>query len=415
VSRLARTVKSSRIALFLCLPAVVLGLAACGGPPNGDVALIKADVGPNLTVPMAQYNRFFAFFTSQAQQKPVNQIVPYVAPNYTACVAAAAKAQAPPKGSQRKPPSTESLLATCKKQATQIKNQTMSQLINLNWIVAEARKRGITFRKAEIARSLDTTIQQQFQGPAGYKAFLKSSGLNTDDVNLNVLVQLAQTKIVTQLQSTVKPPTDAQIKAYLAANAKQYATPETRDLRLVKTADQATAQKAYAALAAGGSWVAIAKQYSTDAQTKASGGVVSGATLVTQPPEFGNTVFKVKSGTLLKPIKTSLGWYVVKVQKITPAAAPNLATLKPQIQQQLEQTNQNNAIEAFKKSFQAHWGARTTCKQGYNATVECGGFVGAPTTPPLPAPPIKALPQPASALAAAAGTAAGQAQQVPTQ
>ena len=404
--------KSSRIALFLFLPVIALGLAACGGPPNGDVALIKADVGPNLTIPQSQYDRFFNFFSSQAQQKPVAQMVPFVGPAYTACVNAAAKAQAPPKGSQRKAPSTTALKEKCKTQAATLRNQTMSQLINLNWIVAEARKRGITFRKAEVARELQSTIQTQFQGQAGYQNFLKSYGLNAADVNLNVLVQLAQTKIVSQLQSAVKAPTDADVKAYLAANAKQYATPETRDLRLIKTADEATAQKAYDALNAGGSWATLAKQYSTDAQTKDSGGVVSGATLTTQPPEFGNTVFNAKANTLLKPIKTSLGWYVVKVQKITPAAAPNLATLKPQIQQQLEQTNQNAAIDTFKKQFTAHWGARTSCKQGYDATVECGGFAGGATTPPNAPPEIVAKPgtnaaNKAAAAAAAASAAAG--------
>ncbi len=162
-------------------------------------------------------------------------------------------------------------------------------------------------------------------------------------------------------------------------------------MRLIKVADEATAQKVYGLLKAGGSWKALAKQYSSDDATKDNGGVVLGATADTQPPEFGGTVFKAKSGTLLEPVKTSLGWYVVRIQKVTPEKQPNFKELEPQLKQALESENQTKAVDDFKNLFYARWAARTTCASGYDDLVSCGGEDTASTTPvKLPAPPAPA-------------------------
>ncbi len=222
---------------------------------------------------------------------------------------------------------------------------------NLDWVKAEAERRGIKFRKAEVARELNTVIKQSFGNQAGYDKFLKQSGLNQADVELNIVGQLGQTKIVAELQKEQKTPTDQEVQRYFAQRRAQYVQPETRDLRLIKVADQATAQKVYDQLKAGGSWKALAQKFSTDDATKANGGIVLGATADTQPPEFGGTVFKAKSGTLLAPLKTSLGWYVVRVQKITAEKQPDFKTLKPQLLQALQQENQQKAIDDFKTLF----------------------------------------------------------------
>lgn len=382
--------KTPRRSLLLVLPVFAFALSACGGPPAGDVAVIQTDHG-DIPITKAQFQRFFNASLSQAQQKPVAQTTPLVAPDFKACIAA--KRKDIPAESQRKKTSDATLKKQCKQQYDQLQNQALQQIINLDWVKAEAARRGINFRKAEIQRELQSVIKQSFGSQKGYTDFLKQSGLTEEDVELNLVGQLGQQKIIAQLQKQDKPPTTAEVKRYFEQKKAQYVQPETRDLRLIKVADEKTATDVYNQLQAGGSWKTLAQKYSTDDATKANGGVVLGATADTQPPEFGGSVFKAKSGTLLKPIKTSLGWYVVRVQKVTPEKQPNFKELEPQLQQALAQENQQKTVDQFKNLFFARWGARTKCGGDYNDLIACGGAPKSTTPQKLQAPPGAGTPQ----------------------
>lgn len=383
--------KTPRRSLLSVLPVVALTFAACGGPKDGDVAVIKTDNG-EITISKDQFQRFFNASLSQAQQKEVSKVTPLVAPDFKACVDE--KRKAIPAESQRKKTSDATLRKQCEDQYDQVRNQAMQQIINLDWVKAEAERQGLEFRKAEIARELNNVIKQSFGDQKGYEKFLKQSGLNAEDVNLNIIGQLGQTKIVGELQKDQKEPTAAEVKRYFEQKKTQYVQPETRDLRLIKVADEKTAKDVYNQLKAGGSWKTLAQKYSTDDATKANGGVVLGATADTQPPEFGGTVFKAKSGALLAPVKTSLGWYVVRVQKITPEKQPVFKELEAQLKQALQQENQQKAVDNFKNLFLARWAARTSCADGFDDLVACGGTDAAATTPAkLPPPPGAGIPQ----------------------
>lgn len=365
--------KTPRRSLLLALPVIALSLAACGGPPEGDVAVIKSNSG-DLQISDAQYKRFFAAALSQTQQKEVSKLTPLVAPDFKACVAE--KRKAIPSDSQRKKTSDAELKKTCNTEYVTTQNSAMQQLVNLNWIKGEADRRGIKIRKAELARELNTIITQQFQGQAGYKTFLAQSGFNQADIDLNMVAQVGQTKIVADLQKEVKEPTDAQVKAYFEQKKSTYVQPETRDLRLIKAKDEATANLAKAAIEKGDSWTATAKKYSTDAASKDQGGKVLATTADQQPPEFGANVFKAKKNELVGPIKTSLGWYVVKVQNINAEKQPVYAELKDQLKQALASEQQQKSVDSFKKLFLARWAGRTTCEKDFDDLTACGGDAG---------------------------------------
>lgn len=356
--------------------------------------MIKTQSGADLEVSKAQFDRFYKAALSQAQQKPIAQLTALTPPDFKACVAE--KQKALPADSQRKT-STKASKAACEKQYTEVRNTAMQQVINLNWIKGEAARRGITFRKSELTRELNTVIKTSFKNQAGYQEFLKTSGLNDEDVRLNIVSQLGQTKIVAQLQKEVKTPTDAELRAYFNQKQADYVTPETRDLRVIKAKDEADAKAAKAAIEGGKSWTETAKQYSTDELTKSTGGKIVGTTAAQQPVEFGSTVFKAKANTLLGPIKASTGWYVVYVGTITPEKTPEFATLKDQLSQQLLQEKQQASIDSFRTLFLERWAARTSCAGDFDDLVACGGVEGSTTTTPTSAaqtpPPGAGVPQ----------------------
>ena len=86
------------------------------------------------------------------------------------------------------------------------------------------------------------------------------------------------------------------------------------------TKDKAEADKAKAALESGESWTSVAKKYSIDDTSKASGGKLPAQAKGTLDKELDDAVFSAKKNELVGPIKTQYGYYVFAVTGITDAS-----------------------------------------------------------------------------------------------
>lgn len=405
--------KTSRRLLLLGLPVIALTVSACGDVKDGDVAAIKTDKGV-VHITKAQFDRFFLAALSQQQQKPASKVTKLVPPNFTACIAE--KRKGIPAESQRKKTSNEDLKKQCQKDYDNVANSTLQGLINYNWTLGEAERLGRPVRKAAIARQLDAIIKQNFQTKANFDKFLKDSGLTQADVDVNVAGSIASQDVGTFLQADPPKPNAGDVRRYFEANAEQYAQPETRDLRLILTTDEAKAKEAKKALEAGGSWKTVAEKYSVDQATKSLGGQVVGTTLDVQPPQFKSTVFTAKVGSLVGPIKTDRGYYVVKVQKITYSKKPTFKEYKAQAEQQLASELLQAKVDRFREAFTIRWAGRTSCASDFNDLAACDDDALRPSTPaPLAPAPGAVLAFKQYDKAAADKAAAIQAQQLQQQ
>lgn len=126
--------------------------------------------------------------------------------------------------------------------------------------------------------------------------------------------QLEQQALASELIKRTPPP-ESFLRAAYAANIATYQS-ESSSFILVKT--QALAEQIKGQLAADPSrFAALAKQYSTDAATKDNGGNAGNQPRGTLDPTLEDAIFAAKDGAIIGPIKTQLGYYVVKVGTIT--------------------------------------------------------------------------------------------------
>jgi len=134
-------------------------------------------------------------------------------------------------------------------------------------------------------------------------------------------------------------PADSAVQTYYNAHKDDpmFQTAETRRARHIQVATQAAAKDVLRRLKAGGNFEALAKQLSTDAATKSTGGELGPIerngmmpTLGRQPA-IADSVFAKKAGQFAGPIKTNLGWHVVQVEEVIPPAAVSLEDAKPRI------------------------------------------------------------------------------------
>jgi len=123
-------------------------------------------------------------------------------------------------------------------------------------------------------------------------------------------------------------PSEEDIKAYYQENISNYVIPETRRVLQMMFEDQDSADKAMAALNAGGDFYKVAQDAAGQDKAATELGDVSKDMLLA---DMSEAVFAAPQGEVVGPIKSELGWHILKVTKITPKKETTLAAAKNKI------------------------------------------------------------------------------------
>jgi foldase protein PrsA len=350
---------------LLCLLASFV--TACGGGDGDKVpGNAVAQVG-DTAITKDQFNHWMnvAAVSTAAQSGATGDAakVP-VPPDYTACVAAKKAAAAKPAKGQ--PTVTDEQYKTqCKQTYDQLKDSVVSFLVTSQWFDQAAKARNISVTDAKAEAELKKAVKQQFPKDADYQKYLKDQGMTNADLVFQQKLQLLQTELQKSVTKGKDKVTDTQVADYYNGHKSTFATPETRDVRIVLTKTEAQAEAAKKALEAGDSWNVVAKKYSTDDASKGTGGKLSGIAKGQQEKALDSAIFGAKKGVLGGPVKTQFGWYVYEVDKITPADQQSLDQVKAQVKQQLASEQQQKALDTWAKQFQKDWTAKTDCRSGF--------------------------------------------------
>jgi len=371
IATLARNMtKRLRVLAALCAAVLLAAIVAgCGGVPGNAVAEVdgtaieKQDFDHWMTVA--------AKSSGAAVPKP---------PDYEACVAEARKNL--PKPGKGTPKTTDAQLKTqCRQQYDQMRNQVLNLLISFEWIEGEAQEQGVKVTDAEVKKSFDQQRRQSFPKDADYRKFLRDSGQTEQDILQRVRLEALSNKIRDKVIKDKDKVTDAQISSYYDKNKATFSTPERRDLRVVLTRTKARADQARRELAAGATWAQVARRYSIDDASKSEGGRLPAVAKGQQEKAFDDAIFAADRGELTGPVKTQFGWYVFRVEKVTPADQQTLDEAEGTIRQTLASQNQQKALDTFVKDFRERWRDKTDCRDGF-VTSDCSN---GPEPTPTPA------------------------------
>jgi foldase protein PrsA len=259
----------------------------------------------------------------------------------------------------------------------------MDFLIKAYWYQAEAAKKHIKVTDAQVQQAFQTAKNQQFPNASAFTTFLTQTGQTMQDILFRVRVNQVYKKLLAQHSGAV---TQAQLQSYYKNHLSQFGSPQSRDLRIVRTNSPAQAQAAKAALLAGKSWQAVAKQYSVDTTTKSKGGLLTGVTKGQQEQALDAAAFAAPARKIEGPIHGTFGYYVFEVVKIKPSTQQSLAQALPLIRQILQSQSQQTAQSAVDNQAKKDWLQKTQCRSDY-AMADCSGFKPPKTTAtPTPSP-----------------------------
>ncbi len=260
-------------------------------------------------------------------------------------------------------------------------------LILSRWVLGEAEDRGIEITERQIDDELNTIKQQQFgcqpdEDPCeAFDKFLDQSGFDLDEARNRIKLQLISDEIQKAVLPQTPEVTDDEVQTYYDANLAQFEQPETRDVRVIITKTEDEANQALAALGDNPSpstWEKVAKKYSIDEATQATGGLRPAVVAGQSEKALDEQIFSADENVLVGPFKGDAGYYVIDVEKITPAATQQLddpvqaasaqgaaQTVADQIRATLVSAHQQQIAQDFQTDFQNKWVARTFCAEGF--------------------------------------------------
>jgi parvulin-like peptidyl-prolyl isomerase len=214
---------------------------------------------------------------------------------------------------------------------------------------------GVRVSEKELDTRLDALKQQYFKGDEDkFKAALDKEGLTVEQLREQLRARLLSDKIYSAVIKKVKV-TDAEIKAYYDNHKAQYAQPESREVRHILVKKRALADELYAKLRNGADFAKLARKYTQDESSKASGGLYTAYRGKSVEP-FDKFVFAAEKGAPSQPIKTEFGWHVIEVlSEVKPPALQPLAEAKGTISSVLLQQQQNEALKAWVKDAQSKY------------------------------------------------------------
>jgi peptidyl-prolyl cis-trans isomerase D len=128
---------------------------------------------------------------------------------------------------------------------------------------------------------------------------------------------------------------DEEIAAYYKANQQTYGGAETRVLSQTIIPNEAAARALAQKARAGGSAGAALKPMTRDEFADVAGDEVAAA------------AFRAKQGEIIGPVRSDLGWHVIKVDSIKPASGKSLAQAKPEIAAKLNADKKKEALETL--------------------------------------------------------------------
>ncbi len=129
---------------------------------------------------------------------------------------------------------------------------------------------------------------------------------------------------------------DTAVQRFYQSHADDFRSAPRRKVRHIVVATEAEAKAARAAIAAGATFEAVARERNTDT-TKATGGDLGWMAQGSMVKAFDETVFATGRGTISAPVQTAMGWHLVLVEDLDPGSLPPLALTRDRVVEAMRQ------------------------------------------------------------------------------
>lgn len=236
----------------------------------------------------------------------------------------------------------------------QVQQEVLRRLIQQRLIIQEAKRAGIVIGPEEIAGRIDEMIQRAGSRET-FDALLAEQGLTREQLKDQVREQLLVDRII-----------DAKVKSTISVSPQDVAKEIELNPELAKTGDRiraghilirvdsqrseadagALAERIAAELASGAEFAALAKQHSQDSHAEGGGdmGWVAQGELM---PELDAVLFALEPGAVSAPVKTRLGFHLLKAEERRSASSLNVMEAHAEVYHMIFQRRYQEALNRW--------------------------------------------------------------------
>jgi foldase protein PrsA len=247
-----------------------------------------------------------------------------------------------------------------------VQQRIMPYLVQRTEFEQQAKKLGVAVTAKEIDDQIKRVVDQYFNGQQSkFLAAIKKQGSTMAEVRDTVYLNLLQQNVAKKLTAGIKV-TDKQALDYYNKNKAAYRKSTSRDLAHILVKTKAKADKIYQQLLQGANFAALAKKNSIDTSSAVNGGKlgVQAENALVKP--FSQVAFKLKTGTISKPVHSQFGWHVIKaLGPVIPASLSPFSKEKAAIIQNLKQAKDATATAAWQSKIQKYYATRVKYGKDY--------------------------------------------------
>jgi hypothetical protein len=345
--------------------AVCLGLAGCGGSPPvarvGQAPISRAAFDHWLRVAIA---------SSSGQG---GQTIVLDPTRFEHCVSVSA----PPSLLGPSPADEARLRTQCRQRFRSARAQVMTFLVGAQWTEGEAEAEGISLSRTDVQQTLERDAAAQFPGAAAgvadLQGLLRRTGMSQSDLLLRVRVNALSAKLRDRAEAGDDSVPATAVAAYYRRHVKQFDLPERRDVSVIAVSSAAQAQRAAAQVRSGKGFETVGRSLPRTG-ANAPEGLLRGLVRGHHDPAFDRAVFEAAVGRVIGPVRTTRGYYVIRVEQVLPAGQQSLREATPTIGRILVAAVHRQRLQAFNAQYEARWRAVTRCARDLMVAA-CGGVL----------------------------------------
>ncbi len=152
----------------------------------------------------------------------------------------------------------------------------------------------------------------------------------------------------------VPEPAAAEIAAYFATHAAEFARPARVHLRQILVDDRLVAERARRELMAGAAFDAVLARVQVAGSAPAGGdqGILARDEL---PPAFAELIFRLEAGKVSEVVSADYGFHLFEVVERWPAESPALDEVAPSIRQRLREASADARLQALFADAQSRY------------------------------------------------------------
>jgi len=247
-----------------------------------------------------------------------------------------------------------------------LRNKILDQLVQEAEFEQQAKSQfGIEIGDAQVDRQLEQ-LRTRSGGPEKFRATIAQQGVTETQIRAQLRKQLLGEALFPKLSAEASV-SDSEIERWYKSHRKGYERPAKRRVRHILVPTRAQADELERKLRAGADFAALARRYSIDAATAASGGVLAGSVVQGQTlPTFDRVAFSLKTNAISAPVRTASGWHIIQaISDVTPKTTTPLSSVRPAIEAALLSTKRQNALGTWVRETRAEYAKRVLYAPGF--------------------------------------------------